>query len=179
MRGKEVGSKFCNGADLKFQTQYHWQSECYIPWSKGHHRTANNKNICWEFWFNERFWPKLASPLNLHPSKPQEVDKLSYGEALAFLAILLHSIGANCKMFVAACKQWRENFACPNPGLKGLFFWFQLTVKLEIRAWGSMLGKEKDVLRQIQELFCLGEFILSSDPRSGQQGCSNRESRAE
>ena len=35
------------------------------------------------------------------------------------------------------------------------FEWFQLT--MWIRAWGSwlMYGKEKDVLRQIQELLCL------------------------
>ena len=29
-----------------------------------------------------------------------------------------------------------------------------------------MHGKEKDVLRQIQELFCLREFVVSSDLRS-------------
>ena len=29
-----------------------------------------------------------------------------------------------------------------------------------------MHGEEKDVLRQIQELYCLREFVVSSDPRS-------------
>ena len=32
-----------------------------------------------------------------------------------------------------------------------------------------MHGKEKDVWRQIQELFCIREFAVSSDPRSAPQ----------
>ena len=42
------------------------------------------------------------------------------------------------------------------------FYWFQLAV--QIRAWVLMQGKEKDVLRQIQELFCLRECVVSADP---------------
>ena len=67
-------------------------------------------------------------------------------------------------MFVASCKQWRENLARQNSGPTG-FHQFQLIVR--IRAWGSMHGEEKDVLRQIQELYCLREFVVSFDPRSG------------
>ena len=36
---------------------------------------------------------------------------------------------------------------------------------MQSRAWELMHSKEKDELLQIQELFCLREFIVSSDPR--------------
>ena len=32
-----------------------------------------------------------------------------------------------------------------------------------------MHGEEKDVLRQFQELYCLREFAMTSDPRSAPQ----------
>ena len=32
-----------------------------------------------------------------------------------------------------------------------------------------MHGENKDVLRQIQELYCLREFVVSSDPKSALQ----------
>ena len=60
-------------------------------------------------------------------------------------------------------KRWLQNVCCPTwamtkkPGLCKLrserkFIDFSLQCK--IRAWGLMHEKEKDVLRQIQELFC-------------------------
>ena len=66
-------------SDLRFPAQY--QAECYLALSNGHHRTGNNKKFCPEFWFNETFWPKLASPWGCNPIKPhwQEVDKLRRG----------------------------------------------------------------------------------------------------
>ena len=36
-----------------------------------------------------------------------------------------------------------------------------------------MHGKEKDVLRQIQELFCFREFVVSSDQRSAPKTAKN------
>ena len=39
---------------------------------------------------------------------------------------------------------------------------------VRIRTWGLTQGKEKDVLKQAQELFCLRELVVtvSSNPRS-------------
>ena len=41
---------------------------------------------------------------------------------------------------------------------------FQLTV--QIRAWELIQGKEQVELKQAQELFCLRELVVSSNPRS-------------
>ena len=41
---------------------------------------------------------------------------------------------------------------------------FQLTVR--IRAWGLIQGKEQVELKQAQELFCLRELVVSTNPRS-------------
>ena len=38
------------------------------------------------------------------------------------------------------------------------------------RSWGLIQGKEKDVPKQAQELFCLQELGVSSNPRSGLPG---------
>ena len=43
---------------------------------------------------------------------------------------------------------------------------FQLTVRMRIRAWGLIQGKEQVELKQAQELFCLRELVVSSNPRS-------------
>ena len=100
------------------------QAECNLLWSNGHYTWLLNRQQqknCWEFRFIETIWPKLASPWDHHPSKPQELDKLrrAGSEAWAFLlvAFLFHSIIANCKMFVASYEQWQANKACPNSGL--------------------------------------------------------------
>ena len=133
---------------------------------------------CWQFLFNEtgQRWPALGiTILASHRKK----TSLLVGEAWAFLAFSFHPLSANCKMFVASCKQWRENLDCPSSGLRGLCHWFQPELSLAVQIRGiyqsltrrliMMHGKEKDVWRQIKELFCIREFAVSSDPRSAPQ----------
>ena len=56
-----------------------------------------------------------------------------------------------------------RNLACRNSGQTDFH---QIQLIVWIRAWGLMHGEEKDVPRQIQDLSCLREFVVSSDPRS-------------
>ena len=52
-------------------------------------KQATTKNG-WEFWCNQTFWTKLASPSDCHPSKPQEVDKLKRGLSFFGHLFLFH-----------------------------------------------------------------------------------------
>ena len=61
-------------------------------------------------------------------------------------------------MFLGSCEEWKETWLLQTQVWQN-FQWFQLTV--QIRAWGNMHGKEKDVLRQIKN-FSDSESLLWS-----------------
>ena len=126
-----------------------------IKWTS---QNRQQQSICWEFWFNGTFLPKLACPWDHHPSKPLEVDKLRKGLSFSVPFRKLHVSNVK-KPCLIQTQVWED------------FHWFQLTV--QIRAWGLMHFKEKMCWVRPktpgQELFCLREFDVSSDPRSAPQ----------
>ena len=84
-------------------------------------------------------------------------------EAWAFMAFLSHSISVYCKEEALLVKD-DEKTCFVQTQVRLDFIWFQLEV--QIRACWFTQGKEKDVLKQVQELFFLRELVVSSNPRS-------------
>ena len=95
-----------------------------------------------------------------HHSKSLKVDKLTRGLSFSGLPFPLT---AKSRLLPVS---YDEKSCLVQTQVSCDFRRFQLTVRMRIRAWGLIQGKEQVELKQAQELFCLRELVVSSNPRS-------------